>query len=133
MDSHTITMVAIFLAPFLQKAGEKVTEEMVEKLLSSRREIAEKFTGLFYTEFQQLGLSNSDETETIVKRLDTRPEIKEEIRKKVVNNLDLLNELISAFEQMSNSEFNGITINSKNIGQVINNPTAPIYQNNNFN
>lgn len=124
--------IAVFLAPFLQKAGETVTEKTVEALFDSRKDIAEKFKGLFKTEIISLGLSDSASVQEVTRQLEAKPEIKEEVSKKVANNQDLLEELVVAFKQMPQSEFGGVTINAKNIGQVINNPSAPVTQNNTF-
>lgn len=132
MEPITLATIALFLAPFLQKAGEKVTEKTVETLFDSRKDLAEKFKGLFQSEIISLGLVDVSSSTEIVKQLEAKPDIKEKIRRKVVDNPALLTEVIQAFRQMPQSELNEITINAKNIGQVINNPTAPITQNNTF-
>lgn len=132
MEPITFTALGIFLAPFLLKAGEKVTEKTVEALFDSRKDLAEKFKGLFATEIISLGLNDSSSPIEITKQLEAKPEIKGEISKKVANNQDLLLELVEAFKQMPQAEFGEITINAKNIGQVINNPTASINQTNTF-
>ncbi len=132
MEPITLSVIATLLAPFLLKAGEKVTEKTVEELFDSRKDIAEKFKELFQSEIVSLGLNNSSSSVEIVRQVETPPEIKEQVRKKLANNGDLLRDLIEAFTQMPQSEFDGITINAKNIGQVINNPTAPITQTNKF-
>lgn len=131
MEPITLSVIATFLAPFLlKKAGEKITEKTVEELFDSRKDIAEKFKGLFQSEVVSLGLNNS--SVEIIKQIEIPPEIEEEVRKKLASNGDLLREVIEAFAQMPQPEFEGITINAKSIGQVINNPTAPITQTNNF-
>jgi len=122
----TLTALGVFLAPYLQKAGEKVAEKTIETLFDSRKDLAEKFTGLFHQEIITLGLNDSATTEEVVEQLEAKPEIKAEIAKKVVDNRDLLDELAEAFKPM------GITINAKNIGAVINQPTGPINLNNTF-
>lgn len=95
----TITAIAVFLSPFLVKAGEKVAEKTVEILFDSRKDLAEKFSGLFKTEFQTLGLSEIATTEEIVKQLEAKPQVKEEIRQKVENNQDLINQLTEALSK----------------------------------
>ena len=125
----TITAIFAFLSPYLIKAGEKVAEKTVETLFDSRKDLADKFFGLFKPEFQTLGLSESSTTEEITEQLEAKPEVKEIIRQKVEANQGLLNETVSALQLIDS----GITINAKNIGQVINNPTAPISQTNTFN
>ncbi len=124
----TFAAIAAFLSPFLYKAGEKVLDKTVEALFDSRKDLAEKFLDVFKPEFQTLGLSESSTTEEIIKQLEAKPEVKEAIRAKVEANQDLLNELVSALQKVDS----GITVNAKNIGQVINNPTAPITQTNTF-
>ncbi len=132
MEPFTLTAIAVFLAPYLQKAGEKIAEKTIETLFDSRKDLAEKFTGLFDQEIITLGLNDSATTEEVVKQLEAKPEVKAEIDNKVVANQNLLNEMVEAFKQMPQSEFSGITINAKNIGAIINNPTGPITLNNTF-
>jgi hypothetical protein len=132
MEPITLTAIAVFLAPYLKKAGEKVAEKTIETLFDSRQDLAEKFTGLFKTETISLGLSDSASTNDIREQLEARSELKSEVAKKIVNNQDLLSELVEAFRHMPQADFRGISINAKNIGQVINDPTGPITQNNTF-
>lgn len=97
----TIAAIAAFLSPFLVKAGEKVAEKTVERLFDSRKDLAEKFFGLFKTEFQTLGLNETSTPEEITKQLEAKPEVKEEIRRKVedTNNQDLMNQLTEALSK----------------------------------
>ncbi len=132
MEPLTLTALAVFLSPFLKKAGEKVAEKTIETLFDSRKDLAEKFTGLFKTDIISLGLSDSASTTEVRARLEASSEAKASVENKVVNNQALLAELVEAFRQMPQAEFAGITINAKNIGQVINNSTGPITQNNTF-
>jgi hypothetical protein len=132
MEPVTLTAIAVFLSPFLKKAGEKVAEKTIETLFESRRDLAEKFTGLFKTDIISLGLSDSASTTEVRARLEASSEAKASVENKVVNNQRLLAELVEAFRQLPQAEFEGITINAKNIGQVINNPTGAITQNNTF-
>ncbi|GAC1401182.1 MAG: hypothetical protein NVSMB56_16340 [Pyrinomonadaceae bacterium] len=132
MEPITLTAIAVFLAPYLKKGGEKIAEKTVEKLFDSHLDLAERFKSLFNHDIISLGLSDAASTDEITKQLEAKPEVKEEVGKKVAANQDLLNEMVEAFKQMPQAEFGGISINAKNIGQVINNPTAPITQTNTF-
>jgi hypothetical protein len=123
-----LTAVAVFLSPYLDKAGEKVAEETVKTLFEKRQDLAEKFKNLFKDEIIKLGLNENSNAADTTKLLQAKPEIEKEIRQKIENNQDLLNELVSAL-QLQDSR---ITINAKNIGQAIINPSGPIYQNNEF-
>ena len=125
----TLAAIAVFLSPFLSKAGEKVAEKTVETLFDARQDLADKFGNLFHAEFQTLGLSETATAADISQQLAARPEVKEAIREKVAARQDLLNELAAVLQQTDS----GITVNAKNIGQVINHPTAPITQHNTFN
>ncbi len=126
MDPLTLTALGVFLAPYLQKAGEKVAEKTVEAFFDSRKDLAENFRGLFQQEIITLGLNDLTTAEEVTQKLGAKPEIRAEIDKKLVDNKDLVKELEEAFKPM------GITINAKNIGAVINNPTGPINLNNTF-
>jgi len=114
-----LTALAAFVAPFLMKAGEKVTEKTVETLFDSRKELVERFHGLFKTEIISLGLNDSETTASeVTKRLEAKPEVKESVNKKIADNPDILNELIEAFRQMPDAEYEGITINAQKIAQI---------------
>src|ERR1051325_605695 len=130
MEPFTLAAIAAFLAPYLSKAGEKVAEKTVEIVLDSRKDLANRFKGLFSTEIISLNLSEASQLNEIHERLESQPELREHLTKKISSNRDLLRELVEAFRQMPQPEFAGVTINAKNIGQVINNPTGPISQNN---
>lgn len=132
MDPVTITAIAVFLAPYLQKAGQKVAEKTIETLFDNRKDLAEKFTGLFQTDIISLGLNNAASAEEIAKQLSATPQVKQEVGNKIENNQDLLTELVKAFKQSPQPEFQGIEINAKNIGAVINNPSGPIRLTNKF-
>jgi len=131
MDS-LIPAIAVFLSPYLHKAGEKVAEKTVETLFDLRADLADKFTGFFKPEIISLGLSDHTSSEEVTKRLNAQPEVKGAVDKKIADNQDMLNELVNAFQQLPQQEFRGISINAKNIGSVINNPTGPISMNNTF-
>lgn len=132
MEPLTLTAIAVFLSPYLKKAGEKVAEKTIETLFDSRKDLAEKFAGLFKTEIISLGLSDTAPGSEVKSRLEATTELKSSVENKVVNNQALLAELVEAFRQMPQSEFEGITINAKSIGQIINNPTGTINQTNTF-
>lgn len=118
MDSSTLSAIAVFLAPYLQKGGEKVAEKTVESLFEYRKDLAEKFTGLFSTEIISLGLSDSPTSSEISKQLEAKPEIKEIVGKKIAEQQDLVKELVEASKQIPQAEFNAITINAEKIAQV---------------
>jgi transcription elongation factor GreA-like protein len=132
MEPITLTAIAVFLAPYFKKAGEKIADKTVETLFNSHEELAQKFKGLFKDEITTLNLSDSASVAEINKQLEETPQIKEEISKKVADNQPLLNELVTAFQKMPQPEFSGISINAKNIGQIINNPAGSINQTNTF-
>lgn len=132
MEPITFTAIAIFLAPYLQKGGEKVVEKSVEALFDAREDLASKFSDLFKDEIIALDLGDSASPAGIAKQLEAKPEIRAEVGKKVAEHRDLLAEMVEAFKQMPQGEFGGITTNAKNIGQVINNPTGSITQTNTF-
>jgi hypothetical protein len=124
-----LSVVFAFLSPYLVKAGEKVSEETVKTLFESRQDLAKKFKGLFQNEIITLGLNETFTAEKTTKLIEAKPEVKEDIRKKIEANRGLFDELVNALKQKDG----GININAKNIGQVINNPSAPITQTNKFN
>lgn len=117
MESATLTVLATFLAPYLHKAGEKVAEKTVETLFDSRKDIAEKFRGLFQSEIISLNLKDSISIEEINQQLIKNPQIKEEINRKLLDNQELIEELIKVFN-MSQSEFSGVAINAEKIAQI---------------
>lgn len=132
MEPITLTAIAVFLAPYFKKAGEKVAEKTIETLFESRKDLGEKFTSLFKPEIISLGLSDAASTKDIQHQLQARPEVRAEVANKVASHQELLNQLAQAFQELPQAEFAGITINAKNIGQVINHPSGPINQTNTF-
>lgn len=99
MEPITLTALAIFLAPYLQKAGEKVAEKTVETLFESHEKLADTFSRLFHQEIITLGLNDSATTEEVVKQLEAKPEVKAEIEKKIADNQDLLDKLAEALSK----------------------------------
>lgn len=95
----TIAAIAVFLSPFLTKAGEKVAEKTVETLFDSRKDLADKFLDVFKPEFQTLGLNENSTTDEVAKQLEAKPEIKEAIRQKIETNQDLVNQLTEALSK----------------------------------
>ncbi len=132
MEPITMTALAVFLAPYLQKGGEKVVEKTVEALFDARKDLAHKFTDLFKDEIISLDLDSSASTAEITKQLEAKPAVKAEVGQKVAAHQDLLNEMVVAAKQLPQADFAGITVNAKNIGAVINNSTGPITLNNTF-
>jgi hypothetical protein len=108
MEPITTTAIAVFLAPYLQKAGEKVAERTVETLFDSRQDIAERFKGLFKNELISLDLGNTISSDEIKQKLEANPQIMEEIHKLVLDHQDLLNKVAEALSKQE-----GRTINTK--------------------
>jgi hypothetical protein len=122
MEATMLSAIAVFLAPYLQKAGEKISERTVETLFDSRKDIAEKFLALFDTEIISLGLSDSASTAEITSRLEAEPKVKENVGRKIADKQDLLKELADAFKQLPQAGAATITINAEKIAQVNINP-----------
>ena len=95
----TLAAIAVFLSPFLSKAGEKVAEKTVETLFDARQDLADKFGNLFHAEFQTLGLSETATAAEISQQLAARPEVKEAIREKVAANQELMGKLTEALSK----------------------------------
>jgi len=133
MEPLTLTAIAVFLAPYFQKAGEKLAEKTVEIALEKRQDIKDKFINLFSRdEVISLSLNDNQNTGEVKALLTAKPEIAEAVQKQIEANPDLLKELLEIIKQQAGNESFQITINAKNIGQVINNPTGNITQNNNW-
>lgn len=69
-------------------------------------------------------MNDTSSSVEISKQLEAKPEINEEISKKVANNQDLLNELITHSNLSANSALKGIAINAEKIAQVNINSTV---------
>ena len=122
MPIITTTILSTFLTACLLKVGEKVSEKTIENVFEHKKEILERFTGLFKQEISTLGLSDTATLEEVQKQLEAKPEVARQALEKLNNNPKLLADLNEELEQMS-----GMTINAKNIaaaGNVsINNQT----------
>lgn len=103
MEINTAAL-ALFIAPYLKIAGQKIAEKTVEALFEARGDLARKFTGLFKEEIISLGLNDSGSTSEMAIRLDATPGVKEAIGKKVADNQNLLEELASALSRQENRE-----------------------------
>jgi hypothetical protein len=98
--------ITAFLLPYLQKAGEKITEKSIEILFESRKDLAVKFKELFKSEIIALNLSDSDLPVDVNNQLEAKPEIKKEIDVKIEGNQILLSELINALKHREKREIN---------------------------
>jgi|ERR1044072_635899 hypothetical protein len=119
MDPLTLTALGVFLAPYLQKAGEKVAEKTVEALFDSRKDLADKFTGLFHQEIITLGLNDSTTAEEVTQKLAAKPGVKVKIDKKVSDNIDLLNKLAEALSKHEGGRVIHTKTYIENAGDVI--------------
>jgi hypothetical protein len=119
-----LTALAVFLSPYLIKAGEKVSEKTVETLFESRFDLVEKFKDLFQDEIITLGLNETSNFEETTKLLEANPEVIETIRQKVETNQDLLNDLVKTSQLINRPEFKGLQINAEKIGQININSTV---------
>lgn len=122
MEPTTLTAIAVFLSPYLKKAGEKVAEKTVETLFNSHEELAHKFKGLFSNEIITLGLDNSPSIAEINKQLEENPQVKDEINKKIADNQGLLSELVETLKKTSHKDYGGVSINAEKIAQINVNP-----------
>lgn len=94
MEPITLAALAIFLAPYFNKAGEKLAEKTVEIALENRQDIKDKFLNLFKRdEIVSLGLNEHQSPEEVKALIAAKPEIEKEIQKKLESNQDLLDEL----------------------------------------
>jgi SIR2-like domain len=100
MESITLAVIVAFLTPYFQKAGEKLTEKTVETLFESRKDIADKFKSLFESEITSLNLSEDTSSEEILKKLETKPGIKEQVIKKLENSESLVNDVREAIKEL---------------------------------
>jgi hypothetical protein len=131
MEPITLTVLAMLLTPYFQKAGEKLSEKTVELALEKREDIKESFLNLFKgDEIISLDLNKREPIEQAKALLEAKPEIELEVRQKVESNQILLGKLLAIIKEQVGTESSQITINAKNIGQVINNPTGDVVQHN---
>ena len=119
-----LTALAVFLSPYLVKAGEKVSEKTVETLFESRLDLVEKFKDLFQDEIITLGLNETSNFEETTKHLEANPEVIETIRQKVETNQYLLNDLVKTSQLINRPEFKGLQINAEKIAQINFNSTV---------
>jgi hypothetical protein len=118
MEPVTVIAIGVFLAPFLQKAGEKLVEKSVELAFDSRRDLLESFSTLFREEIITLGLNNALTEDDVEQQLAVNPEIRKNIDVKIANNQDLLSEFVSVLRQTSPEKFANVTINAEKIAQI---------------
>lgn len=132
MDSITLGAVAAFLAPFFIEAGKTLTVESVKLALEKRQDIKDKAIEIFRPELTLLNLNDAQSSEEVKALIEAKPQVAAEIQKKIESNPDLLKALLEIIKQQAGGDSSQITINAKNVGQVINNPTSNITQNNNW-
>lgn len=109
MEPITLATLALFLAPYFNKAGEKLAEKTVEIALENRQDIKDKFLNLFKRdEIISLGLNERQSPEEVKALIAAKPEVNEEIQKILESNKDLLDELAKAISKQE-----GRTIHTK--------------------
>lgn len=128
MELISLASLSAFLGTCLLKGGEKFSEKAIETVFEHKRELADVFTGLFQQEIITLGLNDSATPEEVKKQLEAKPEVALQALKKIVDKPDLLAE----FNEQLKTESGGMTINAKNIGQVIKENYGTINQTINF-
>ena|SRR2546423_12107377 len=109
MELITLTVLSAFIASCLTKAGEKFSEKAVETAFESRKELAEKFTGLFKSDIIQLGLSDSATPDEITRQLAAKPKIIEQAASKLQSDVDSFKELLTVLRETAEG---GITVNN---------------------
>ena len=128
MEFITLAALSAFLRACLLKAGEKFSEKVIETTFEHKRELADVFTGLFQQEIITLGLNDSASPEDVRNRLEANPEVAARALKKLAGKPELL----ADFNEQLKRESGGVTINAKNIGQVIEENYGTINQTINF-
>lgn len=94
MEPITMAALAAFLAPYFQKAGEKLAEKTVEIALEHRQDIKDKFVSLFKPdEIISLGLDKPQTPEEAKALQEANPETAAAVRQRIETNRDLLDEL----------------------------------------
>lgn len=109
MGPITSTVLPALIAACLTKAGEKFSEKAVETVFESRKELAEKFAGLFKSDIIQLGLSDSATSAEITKQIVTKPEIIEQASSKLQSDGDSFKSLLAILRETAKS---GTTVNN---------------------
>lgn len=128
MEPITIAL-STFMAVCLRKAGEKLSEKAIEMAFESRRDIADKFSALFHDEIITLGLLDIySSTETVKTILEANPEVLTHALEKLNGNPELVEE----FNKELIKEIGSVSINARNIGQVVNEMHGTINQSFNF-
>lgn len=123
METITLAVLSSFVRACLTKAGEKFSEKAVETAFESRRELAEKFAGLFKSDIIQLGLSDSARSEEITNQLAAKPGIIEQAAVKLQNDVTSLKELLGILRETAKStatinNFANQTNNDKSVNIV---------------
>lgn len=128
MEPVTTSVIAAFLGACLYKAGEKISEKTIETVFENKRELAQRFTGLFKTEIITLGLNDVTTQAEVRQQLDANPEVFNQALQKLKNTPELLED----FNEVLRKETGGITVNADKIGQFIKDNHGTINQIVNF-
>lgn len=118
MEPITLTAIALFLAPYISKGGEKLAEKTIEAVFDSRSELADKFKGLFSDEIISLDLTANDSDADIESRLDEKPALRRSIESKISQNSALLLDLVEAIKSMPDAGSAAVLINAEKIAQI---------------
>jgi lysyl-tRNA synthetase class I len=115
MEPITITAIALFLAPYFHKAGEKLAEKTIEIALEKRQDIRDKFVEFFRPEFTSLNLNDNQKPEEVKALIAAKPEVAEAAQKKLESKPDFLTELEKVLSKQE-----GRTINTTNYFENVN-------------
>jgi transposase-like protein len=123
MEVITLTALSTFVTACLRKAGEKFSEKAVETAFESRKELAEKFTGLFKSDIIQLGLSDAATSDDIARQLATKPKIIDKGASKLQSDADSLKDLLATLRETAEgrvtiNNFSNQTNNDKSVNIV---------------
>ena len=126
MELITLTTLSAFIAACLKKAGEKFSEQAVQTAFESRKELAEKFTGLFKSDIIQLGLSDAVTPDEINRQLAGKPQIIGQAVSKLQSEVDAFKELLAILRETAKgtttiNNFANQTNNDKSANIVVDN------------
>ncbi len=116
MESITILAISTFLAPFLQKGGEKLVEKSVEAVFEKRSDLASRFRELFSEELIELNLGKLTSEGDLARQIQENSSTLAAIEQKIVSNRKLLAELVTATRKLP--DFEHVTISADKIAQV---------------
>ena len=127
-----MSIIALTAGALFTEAGKTLTAETVKLAFKKRQDIKDKIIDVFRPELISLNLNDAQSPEEVKALIEAKPEIKAAIQNKIESNQELLKELLEIIKQQAGKDSSQININAKNIGQVINNSTGDITQNNNW-